>query len=233
MCLLFVLNILMLRVRKSFGVYTVHIARVYSVRKEVYSASMTRERIFIAASQLLAAEGVSALSIRKIAKGAGLSPMAVYRHFADKDALVNALMEHGFSAWEERVTRIGCIDPVQWLEVFIGEFLDFSLDEPHLFDAAFFLPASKARQFPDDFAAQRSPTISLAIAKIEQAKAQGKLYGGTPLSIALTLWALGQGLISLHRAQRFSHESQFKHLYSQTTREYLESLKIKRDGESL
>ncbi len=197
---------------------------VYSVRKDVYSACMTRERIFNAASNLLAEEGVSALSIRKIAKNAGLSPMAVYRHFADKDALINALMEHGFKAWEDRVAKIDATEPIQWLEVFIDAFLVFSVEEPHLFDAAFFLPASKARQFPDDFAAQRSPTISLAVDKIEQAKIQGKLGGGAPLNIALTLWALGQGLISLHRAQRFSNEAQFKHLYRQTAHNYLASL---------
>lgn len=152
--------------------------------------------------------------------------MAVYRHFADKEALINALMEHGFSAWEDRVNRIERADPLSWLEVFVDEFLTFSIEQPHLFDAAFFLPASKARQFPDDFAAQRSPTISLAVARIEQAQAQGFLGGGTPLIIALTLWGLGQGLISLHRAQRFSDDTQFKHLYDQTFRNYFESLKL-------
>lgn len=199
---------------------------MYTVRKDVYSVRMTRERIFNAASDLLAQEGISSLSIRKIAKDAGLSPMAVYRHFADKDALINALMDHGFNAWATRVAKLDNPDPVLWLEDFVDEFLRFSVEEPHLFDAAFFLPASKARQFPDDFAGQRSPTISLAMSKIEQAKAERKLGGSTSINIALTLWSLGQGLVSLHRAQRFSDEDQFKSLYRQVVRDYLASLKI-------
>ena len=181
---------------------------------------MTREKIFAAASKLLAQEGVAGLSIRKIAKEAGLSPMGLYRHFADKEALINALMADGFLAWEARVAGIVSPDPLRWLEAFLA----FSLDEPHLFDAAFFLPASKARQFPDDFAARRSPTVSLAMTKIDEAREKGQLAGPAALDIALTLWALGQGLGSLDRAGRFSDEAQFKDLYRRTVRGYLASL---------
>ena len=31
--------------------------------------------------------------------------MALYRHFADKDALLNALMEDGIAAWESDRSR--------------------------------------------------------------------------------------------------------------------------------
>jgi len=187
---------------------------------------MTREKIFNAASRLLAQEGVAGLSIRKIAKEAGLSPMGLYRHFADKEALINALMADGFVAWDARVAEIDIADPVAWLEAFMEAFLAFSTEEPHLFDAAFFLPASQARQFPDDFAARRSPTLSLAMTKIDQAKALGQIGGGTALNIALTMWALGQGLVSLHRAGRFSGEAQFRDMYRQTVRDYLASLSM-------
>jgi AcrR family transcriptional regulator len=188
---------------------------------------MTRDKIFMAASKLLSQEGIAGLSIRKIAKAAGLSPMGLYRHFADKDALINALMAQGFVAWEARVARIDSPDPVQWLHDFIEAFLTFSLEEPHLFDAAFLLPATEARQFPDDFAAQRSPSVALAMTRIDQAKAMGKLGGGTALNIALTMWALGQGLVSLYRAGRFSDEAHFKEMYRQTVRDYLTSLETR------
>lgn len=188
---------------------------------------MTRDRIFEAASRILAQEGVAGLSIRKIARESGLSAMGLYRHFADKDALLNALMAHGFAAWDARVARIDSPDPVLWLDAFIDAFLVFSLEDPHLFDAAFLLPASQARQFPDDFAAQRSPTLSQAMARIEQAKAEGRMGGGAALTIALTLWSMGQGLVSLHRAGRFTDEAQFKELYRRTVRDYLALLEIR------
>ena len=142
-----------------------------------------------------------------------MSPMSLYRHFADKDALLNALMADGLVAWEERVRAIRANAPLQWLGCLTDEFLAFALEEPHRFDAAFFLPAPKARQYPDDFAAGRSPVIAMAVVKIEQARAEG-LLGDTPaLDVALTLSALAQGLISMHRARRFSSDTEFATLY--------------------
>jgi len=156
-----------------------------------------------------------------------MSPMSLYRHFADKDALLNALMADGLAAWEERVRAIRTKAPLQWLERLTEEFLVFALEEPHRFDAAFFLPAPKARQYPDDFAAGRSPVIAMTVIKIDQARAEGFLGDGPALDVALTLSALAQGLISMHRAQRFSGEEEFAALYRSVLRKSLKALSIR------
>jgi AcrR family transcriptional regulator len=187
---------------------------------------MSKDRIFSAARTVLGEEGIVGLSMRRIAQESGMSPMSLYRHFADKDALLNALMADGLAAWEERVRAIRAKAPLQWLERLTEEFLSFALEEPHRFDAAFFLPAPKARQYPDDFAAGRSPVIAMAVIKIDQARAEG-LLGDTPaLDVALTLSALAQGLISMHRAQRFSSDAELTALYRSVTRKTLKSLLI-------
>ena len=182
---------------------------------------MTRDRIFAAAKTVLQRDGVSGLSIRTVAKAAGLSPMAIYRHFKDKDALVNALMRDGFVAWESMAGAIRETDPMRWMAALLEAFLAFSLTEPHRFDAAFLLPASEARRYPDDFSAGRSPVVAMSIARIEQAKSKGR-FGDTPaLEIALAFSALAQGMVSMHRAGRFSGEKQFKALYRQVMRDTL------------
>lgn len=71
---------------------------MYGVQKGLYAVHMSKDRIFMAAKSVLEQEGVSGLSIRKVARRAGVSPMAMYNHFADKNALLNALMEDGFAA---------------------------------------------------------------------------------------------------------------------------------------
>jgi AcrR family transcriptional regulator len=187
---------------------------------------MSRDRIFGAAKAVLEQEGIPGLSMRRIAQESGMSTMSLYRHFADKDALLNALMADGLAAWERRVRAIRIEAPLPWLERLSEEFLSFALEEPHRFDAAFFLPAPKARQYPDDFAAGRSPVIALTVNKIEQAKSEG-LLGDTPaLDAALSLSALAQGLISMHRARRFSGEAEFAALYRAMMRKSLKSLSI-------
>lgn len=186
---------------------------------------MTKDRILSAAKAVLESQGIEGLTIRRVAQRAKLSPMALYRHFADKDALLNALMEDGLAAWEGIVRGIGARDPLEWLAALGETFLDFALTEPHRFDAAFFLPAPAARRFPDDFAAGRSPAIALVMARIDQARADGRLSGKPTLEIALAIAAFGQGFVSMHRANRFGSEKQFKTLYRAALRHFLESLK--------
>jgi AcrR family transcriptional regulator len=180
--------------------------------------TMGKDRIFNAAKTVLEKDGVLGLSIRSVAEAAGLSPMAIYRHFENKDALVNALMLDGFVAWEEIAGSIREPDPLRWMEKGLEAFLAFALKQPHRFDAAFLLPATQARQYPDDFAAGRSPAMAMFIARIDEAKANGH-FGDTPsLEIALAIAAQAQGMVSMHRASRFSGEKQFKALYRQVMR---------------
>jgi AcrR family transcriptional regulator len=186
---------------------------------------MTKDRILSAAKLVLESAGIDGLTIRRVAQRAELSPMALYRHFADKDALLNALMEDGLAAWEKIVRGIRARDPLEWLEALGEAYLDFALTQPHRFDAAFFLPAPAARRFPDDFAAGRSPAIAMVMARIDQAKAEGRLRDKPTLETALALAAFGQGFVSMHRAKRFGGEKQFKTLYRAAQRHFLDSLK--------
>ena len=56
--------------------------------------SETREAILTSAASLFAGAGYSSVSMRDIAKGAGITPGALYNHFRDKSYLYAATMEH-------------------------------------------------------------------------------------------------------------------------------------------
>jgi AcrR family transcriptional regulator len=176
---------------------------------------MTRERIFEAARTLFAQEGPEGLSVRAVAREVGLSPMAMYRHFADKDALMDALLVDGFAAWEAMVASIEEPDPVVWLRAVTQAYLEFALGDPHRFDAAFLIPARGARQYPNDFKAGRSPAMQMVGARIEQARAEGRIGAAAdPFGVALTVSALVQGLVSMQRAGRFADEAAFRAAYA-------------------
>jgi len=183
------------------------------LKKQSIPTETTRDRIFAATRDMFDAEGLAGLSMRKIADAVGLTPMAIYKHYPDKDALVDALMLDGFSAWEDRVRNLSAKNPIRWLEQFFDGFLDFSFSEPRRYEAAFLLPARKARQYPDDFSAGRSPALNMAYEHIEEARAQGLIDNTPALEIALTLSALGQGLISMYHAGRFTSEKEFRATY--------------------
>src|SRR5690242_8978859 len=58
---------------------------------------LTREALVDAAMAIADEHGLEALSIRRLAKEVGVTPMAIYWHVADKEALLEALGERMFS----------------------------------------------------------------------------------------------------------------------------------------
>jgi len=192
------------------------------MRHEVYSvylmADTTRDRIFAAARALFDKNGMDGLSMRRLAAQVGVTPMAIYKHFPDKAALVDALMLDGFAHWEARVRAIRRKEPLAWLKALMEEILDFALSDPHRFEAAFLLPAAKARRYPVDFAEGRSPAVNLAYQRIRQAQAEGKLDATPAFDMVLTLSGLAQGLLTMHRAGRFVSEAEFRKAYRRILR---------------
>ena len=186
----------------------------------------TRDRIFKAARALFDKEGFEGLSMRRLAEAVGVTPMAIYKHFPDKAALMDALMLDGFVSWEARVRAIRKKDPLAWLKAMMEEALDFALSEPHRYEAAFLLPAAHARRYPTDFAAGRSPAVNLAYARIEQAQAQGKLNATPAFDMALDISALSQGLISMYRAGRFVSEAEFRKAYRRALRHAIAAYEV-------
>jgi len=188
----------------------------------------TQTRIFAAARALFDEEGAGGVSMRRIAEKVGITPMAIYKHYPDKDALLNALMLDGFAAWEARVEKLDAAEPLAWLDQVSEAYLNFALDEPRRYEAAFLLKASAARRHPGDFLAGRSPVISRMMTRIEQAKAQG-LIGDVPtIDIAISLAALPQGLVDIYRAGRFTGEVEFRAAFRKALSHCLQSF-LKKD----
>ncbi len=194
---------------------------------QVYSVDMpplpTDQRILAAAWKLFAAGGIDAVSLRRVAAKVDVTPMAIYRHFADKDALIDAL-----DRWSDRLGAIEAEDPLVWLTAAGDEFLEFALDEPRRFEAAFLVRASSARRFPDDFAAGRSPAGRQFLPRLEELRQRGRIApGAEPLEAVITFWALAQGLVTLYRAARFAGGvSEFRTLYRRSMRRCLASFVV-------
>jgi AcrR family transcriptional regulator len=66
------------------------------VKKKSYHHGDLRHSLLAAAESLLARKGVAELSLREVAKAAGVSHAAPYRHFRDKRDLIEALAAEGF-----------------------------------------------------------------------------------------------------------------------------------------
>ena len=161
------------------------------------------------------------MSIRQVAAVAGVSPMAMYRHFADKDALIDALMLDGLATWEETVAAVEEDDPIRWLEKVCNAFIEYAISDPHRFDAAFLLPARGARRYPHDFVARRSPGVTMSLERLDEAQRRGVPMRLPSERIMPMLSGLLQGMVSLHRSGRFSSEEDLRILSSTAVRDLL------------
>jgi AcrR family transcriptional regulator len=70
-----------------------------------------RRALIDAASRLLEAEGPSALSLRAVAREAGVSPAAPYHHFKDKGELLEAVAHEGWTLLDEALAKAKAAAP--------------------------------------------------------------------------------------------------------------------------
>lgn len=66
--------------------------------KREHQQTDLRQRIIDAAWEQIAAEGASALALRAIARKVGITAPAIYHYFADRDALVTALIIEAYTS---------------------------------------------------------------------------------------------------------------------------------------
>jgi AcrR family transcriptional regulator len=107
--------------------------------KTGYHHGDLRAALIDAGLQLTRAGGPEALTIREATRRVGVSPNAAYRHFADRDALLEAVaaaIQHRMTArMRASVRRRGATELLR--AVGVG-YIKFALDEPGWFAVAFF-----------------------------------------------------------------------------------------------
>jgi len=74
-----------------------------SIEPRPYHHGDLRRALIEAAGQLLEAEGPDALSLRAVARDAGVSPAAPYHHFEDKSELLTAVADKGYEELAEHL----------------------------------------------------------------------------------------------------------------------------------
>lgn len=162
--------------------------------------------------------------MRDIAKEVGITPMAIYRHYENKQALIDALVLDALGEWSAIVATIPPQEPLDWIRAIGAAHLDFALQKPRRYEAAFLTHSTKARRYPDDFLAGRSPAGTLQLRLLNELIEQGLLKTGSTIELLVTNAALSQGLITLYRAGRIAgSEDDFRKLYLSATQRSFES----------
>jgi AcrR family transcriptional regulator len=110
----------------------------------VESAAKTRRALLDAAAELLDAGGPEAVTLREVGASAGVSRGAPYRHFADKEGLLTAIVVESWDGMADAVKAIGLRDsaPVIRLQEVLMTFVELGRERPHLYQQMFVISKS-------------------------------------------------------------------------------------------
>ncbi len=108
-------------------------APVDTVEARPYHHGDLRRALILAAERILEREGPQALSLRAVAREAGVSPAAPYHHFKDKSDLLNAIAEAGFEALGEAIKAAVHTDAEQKMTTIGVAYVKFARANPALY----------------------------------------------------------------------------------------------------
>lgn len=145
-------------------------------------------------------EAGESFSLRAVAREAGVSPTAPYRHFADREALESALAVQGFDDLRRRLSADGArAASVEELVGFAVTYVAFALERPALFTLMF----GRECDDSDDERVRAAGELHALLAD-----SLGDVFPDRdPGPLATALWSLTHGLAFLHLDGKLSAAS--------------------------
>jgi AcrR family transcriptional regulator len=152
-----------------------------------------RTRIFEAAIEVLATQGVSSVTTRRVAELAGTSPPAIYELFGHKAGLVRELFYEGFRRLLAALQQLDVTDnPTHDLAQVILSIRAFANANPHLFAVMYSQPFDVYAPNPEE-RRLGDGTRQFIVGRVERCSDAG-LVVGDPVDIAHGLLGLAIGL---------------------------------------
>ena len=190
-------------------------------------ANSTSQKIATAARRLLDKEGTEAVTLRRVAEGVGITPMAIYRHYRDRTALLNALADAGFADLAAQLTSKRFSGEIEGRLIKLGNIhLEHALQNPRLYELMFLKPREGARRYPQDFKAGRSPTFNPTVEVIQEGMEMGHFRKGDAWEVVFEISALSHGLIMMYLGGRIDMSpARFRIVYRRTFRRYLRGIR--------
>jgi AcrR family transcriptional regulator len=156
-----------------------------------------RQALVQATLTLVEEHDVSAVSLREVARRAGVSPGAPYHHFKTKSELLSVVAEEGFHACEAAMyaalVGISPADPYAQIDALGVGYLRFASEHPSHYRVMFHHELSDPALYPERASAADRAMSCLA-------EVLRKFEGLSPQEIerlALAFWSFSHGIASL------------------------------------
>jgi AcrR family transcriptional regulator len=168
-------------------------------RKPRGQGASRRGEILAAAKHLFAVEGVDHVTMRRIGAAVGVSPTALYMHFADKSALLAAIAQDTFTELLERLEQSKRPEqsPLASFRAGLRTYIQFGLERPDEYRLTF-MSRLVRRNDPDGCAVDMADrSFAILRDRLTELMRAGLIAAGEPSRVAEAVWASLHGLTSL------------------------------------
>jgi AcrR family transcriptional regulator len=179
-----------------------------NVTRTNYHHGALREALLTATLELIDAEGIGAVSLRKVARAAGVSPGAPYHHFPDRAALLTALSDEGFRRMGVAVMEAheAAPTPTAALEAMLVAYIDFAKANPAYFRLMFRPELKESHKHDGD-----ANVGEAAYTALENTVGECLAESGFPAVdrgvMTITMWSLVHGFASLWLDGQLTHRA--------------------------
>ena len=176
-------------------------------KRRTYHHGDLKNALIAAGLDILSKNGVSALSLRSVAQRVGVSHAAPYAHFADKQALIAAISTAGYERLFEEIRAVVAAhehDPARQLVEAAWAYVQFGLDDPAHFKVTLSGVVEKEQDYPA-FVEVSKKSFEQVVAIVHACQAKGVLPPGEPDLVAIGVWSMMHGLVSLLLENQIPH----------------------------
>ncbi|MBX2802558.1 MAG: TetR/AcrR family transcriptional regulator [Myxococcales bacterium] len=177
----------------------------------------TRARILHSARDLVLQSGLEGVSMRRIARRAGVGTMTTYRHFQDKQDLLAHVVVEGFRLFQSFFyAALEGADPADRLRRSALSYLAFALEHPQYYRLMFASVPLRSLKLGEVGRRQVGAALQFLTDRVAECATAGVLQTDDPRTTALSLWSHAHGLVSLHLSDRYDSDVDFTELYHQS-----------------
>lgn len=166
---------------------------------QAYHHGDLRRVLINTAVEIISEQGAKDMSLRKIAKRAGVSHAAPYRHFKDKNAILAAVARQGFEMMLkitlERIAR-NKGNELDHFAICGLSYIDFAITCPSHYRVMFGTRTGDS-YFSEEFRTESIPVFKLLQDKIMVCQEKGLLKPGNTREMALAAWSIVHGFAML------------------------------------
>ncbi|PVZ72053.1 TetR/AcrR family transcriptional regulator [Pelagibaculum spongiae] len=177
-------------------------AKYSSVDSSKYHHGDLRQSLLQAATAMIGTSGIAALSMRKLADQVGVSRMAPYHHFKDKNALLCAIAEQGFERKNQSLDSIAeqsnDLLPRQQFEQYVDYYIRFAAQNSEHYDLMFSRDIWKNNQASESLKVIAHDNFQRWVGWIDKLQQQGLFdQKHSALRTAQVTWGTLHGLCRL------------------------------------